>query len=164
MSVQSSSDCGLAVNTAFVNGKLDHCLKHVDISKPSQDILSFEGREEGCLIVVSVRIDIWKSGPCFSPSWSNSQPTSPWCLWVNKVLWVASSQLGLEKSRPLKKKKKSLGTFLVVQWLGILLPIQGLCVRSLVWETKTPHAMELLCPCTTTRDPMRCNKGSLHHS
>ena len=162
MSVQSSSDCGLAVNTDVVNGKLDHCLKHVDISKSLQEILSFEGREEGCLTVFSVRTDIWKSGPCFSPSSSNSQPVSPWCLRVNKVLWVASSQLGLEKSRPLKKKKpRDFAGGPVVR--NPPSNTETVCLIPGL-RTKTPHAAELLSPCTTTREPTCHNKGSLCHS
>ena len=36
-------------------------------------------------------------------------------------------------------KKVKTGTSLVVQWLRILLPIQGTRVRALVWEDPTGH-------------------------
>ena len=55
------------------------------------------------------------------------------------------------------------GTFLVAQWIGICLPMQGTWVRSLV--QKIPHAMEELSPQTTTIEPVQlesvlCNTRS----
>ena len=57
-------------------------------------------------------------------------------------------------------------TSLVVQWLRIHLPMQGICVQSLLWEIQ--RAMRQLSPCTRTAEPsslelVPCNKRS-HHS
>ena len=51
--------------------------------------------------------------------------------------------------------KANIGTSLVVQWLGICLPIQGTWVRS--QAGKTPHDAGQLCLCITTTEPKRCN-------
>ena len=66
-----------------------------------------------------------------------------------------------------------LGTFLVVQWIGIHLPMQGTWVQSLVQEGFTCHrATKPMChnywspcslgPCTTTTEPECCNHWSPH--
>ena len=41
---------------------------------------------------------------------------------------------------------------MVVQWLKILLPMQGTQVQSLVWEDR--HAAEQLSSCATTTEPV----------
>ena len=43
-------------------------------------------------------------------------------------------------SLPQRTKIKLRGTSLVVQWLGVRLPMQGTRVQSLVWEDPTCHA------------------------
>ena len=42
-------------------------------------------------------------------------------------------------------------TSLVVQWLRIHLPMQG------IWSGMTAHVAEQLSPCTTTTEPASCN-------
>ena len=48
-------------------------------------------------------------------------------------------------------KDTLVGTSLVVQWVGICLPVQGTVVQSLVG--KILHAVEQLSPCATTTEP-----------
>jgi len=66
------------------------------------------------------------------------------------------------------------GTSLVVQWLGVCLPMQGTQVQSLVWEDSTYHgATKPVCHncwahephdwSSCTLEPMFCNKGSHHN-
>ena len=43
------------------------------------------------------------------------------------------------------------GASLVVQWLRILLPMQGTQVQA--WSGKISHAAEQLSPCATTTEP-----------
>ena len=43
------------------------------------------------------------------------------------------------------------GTYLVVPWLRIHLPLQG--TRFNPWSGKIPHAVEQLSPCATTTEP-----------
>ena len=57
----------------------------------------------------------------------------------------------------------TMGTSLVVQWLRIHLIMQGIQVRSLVWEDLTSHLTLRTCATTTNPkclEPMLCNKGS----
>ena len=65
------------------------------------------------------------------------------------------------------------GTFLVVQWIGIHLPMQGTWVQSLVWEGFTCHGATKpvghnywspcsLGSCTTATEPECCNHWSPH--
>ena len=55
-------------------------------------------------------------------------------------------------------RKRRAGTFLVVQELGICLPMQGTRVGSLVW--KIPHASGQLSLCTSTVEPEPWRPGS----
>ena len=58
-------------------------------------------------------------------------------------------------------------TSLVVQWLRILLPIQGTYVRSLVWDDSTYCGTTKLVSCNywslCAREPVFRNKGSYHN-
>ena len=55
-----------------------------------------------------------------------------------------------------KKKKKALGSPLVVQWLRIHLPMQETWVRFLGGELRSPHVSEQLSPSTSTRGKPAC--------
>ena len=52
------------------------------------------------------------------------------------------------------------GTSLVVQWLGVYLPAQGIWVLSLPSPRKIPHAVEQRSPCAITPEPACCNYWS----
>ena len=56
-----------------------------------------------------------------------------------------------------KKKKKTLGSPLVVQWLRIYLSMQETWVRFLGGELRSPHASEQLSPSTSTRGKPACH-------
>ena len=55
-----------------------------------------------------------------------------------------------------------MGTFLVVQWLRIRLPLLGMRVPFLVGELRTheawTHALQLESPCDARKKPAYCNK------
>ena len=62
------------------------------------------------------------------------------------VLTLAGQMKEKEK---LKKKKKDLRSFQVMQWIRICLPIQETWVQSLVWEDSTcPRATKPVFPAT----------------
>ena len=46
----------------------------------------------------------------------------------------------------------------VVPWLSICLPVQGMWVWSLAWELRFLHASEQLSPSGTTENPVQQNK------
>ena len=57
------------------------------------------------------------------------------------------------------------GTSLVVQWLGIRLPMQGTGVRSLVGGTKIPHAVVQVSPgAATGKKTACCNEEPACHN
>ena len=84
----------------------------------------------------------------------------PVCYWDIRIIWKGSWKATCKR---LKK-----GTFLVVQWTRILLPMQGTQVQSLVWEDSSPlreaRAPQLLSPCSpgaAMTVPVCCNRCSL---
>ena len=73
----------------------------------------------------------------------------PVCYWDIHITWKGSWKATC------KRVKK--GTFLVVQWIRILLPMQGTQVQPLVWEDSSPLRAS---PCTTTTEPTLQSPGA----
>ena len=55
------------------------------------------------------------------------------------LLLRSLSWMGRSYKTGLCLRAQALGTSLVVQWLRIHLPVQGIWVQSLVWEDRTCH-------------------------
>ena len=73
----------------------------------------------------------------------------PVCYWDIHIIWKGSWKATC------KRVKK--GTFLVVQWTRILLPMQGTQVQPLVWEDSSALRAS---PCTTTTEPTHQSPGA----
>ena len=74
--------------------------------------------------------------------------------WLNRLSTQACTQ---------EDQKWQRGTSLVVQWLRIQLPMQGMQVLSIPdWGNKIPHAMGQLSPCNATRKPLHSTRKTPH--
>ena len=95
ISGQSSSLSGLALDRAVVRAQLDHCFrKWIFLNL----YVGYSSLEEG-------RRDFWLSFPSKFrdqgspfPHLDSTLTNITLCLHMNKILWLASSQLSLEKS------------------------------------------------------------------